>query len=50
MNGRTVVIIDDVLDKGITFDDTWLVGMGMDDARAADEGYRWLEAIWEINR
>jgi hypoxanthine phosphoribosyltransferase len=90
VNGRDVIIIDDVLDKGITadfvtkhlqargaadvklavlcdkrtarerdtsadycgftFDDNWLVGMGMDDAEAADEGYRWLGEIWEIKR
>ncbi len=88
--GRTVIIIDDVLDKGITadfvtkhlqargaatvklavlcdkaaqrerditadyagftFGDNWLVGMGMDDAEAANEGYRWLDEIWEIKR
>jgi hypoxanthine phosphoribosyltransferase len=88
--GRTVVILDDVLDKGITADfvathlkskgasavrlavlcdkqttrlrdvaadyagfttsDDWLVGMGMDDAQAAPEGYRWLPEIWRINR
>jgi hypoxanthine phosphoribosyltransferase len=87
---RPVIIIDDVLDKGITadfvtkhlqahgaasirlavlcdkltqrerdvkadyvgfgFEDNWLVGMGMDDANAANEGYRWLEEIWEIRR
>ena len=87
---RSVVIIDDVLDKGITadfvtkhlqargaaairlavlcdkqtarerditadyvgfrFDDNWLVGMGMDDAETANEGYRWLDEIWEIKR
>lgn len=85
---RTVIIVDDVLDKGITaefvhkhltnmgacavelavlaqkraervyditpdycgFDanDEWLVGMGMDDAHAAHEGYRWLDQVWEI--
>lgn len=90
VNGRDVVIIDDVLDKGITadfvtkhlrargaadvrltvlcdkrtarerdvtadyvgfeFEDNWLVGMGMDDAEAASEGYRWLGEIWEIRR
>ena len=90
VTGRTVVIIDDVLDKGITaqfvtqhlrkrgaaqvrlavlcdkrtqrsyditpdysgftFEDNWLVGMGMDDARAATEGYRWLEEIWEVTQ
>lgn len=89
--GRTVVVLDDVLDKGITanfvfshlksrgatwvelavladkevertheeitaryrafsFGNKWLVGMGMDDAQAADEGYRWLEEIWEIRQ
>ena len=87
---RDVVVIDDVLDKGITadfvtghlknrgaatvkvavlcdkrtererdvvadyigfeFDDNWLVGMGMDDAGAANEGYRWLDEIWEIKQ
>lgn len=90
VTGRTVVIIDDVLDKGITaqfvtvhllklgaaevklavlcdkrtqksyditpdysgftFEDNWLVGIGMDDARAATEGYRWLDEIWEVNQ
>lgn len=90
VNGRTVIVIDDVLDKGITadfvknhllsrgavnvklavlcdkqtvrerdvtadyigftFTDNWLVGMGMDDASAATEGYRWLNEIWEIKR
>jgi len=85
---RAVVVIDDVLDKGVTadfvsrhlknrharkvalavlcdkqterthdvvadyigftFNDSWLVGMGMDDASAAKEGYRWLDEIWEI--
>jgi hypoxanthine phosphoribosyltransferase len=90
VNGRDVIIIDDVLDKGVTadfvtrhvqargaaavklavlcdkrtarerdvkadyigftFDDNWLVGMGMDDASVADEGYRWLDEIWEIKR
>ena len=88
--GRDVIILDDVLDKGITahfvanhlsnkgaastklavlcaksterthdistdyscfeFADNWLVGMGMDDAKAANEGYRWLQEIWEIKR
>jgi hypoxanthine phosphoribosyltransferase len=87
---RSVIILDDVLDKGITaefvtrhllsrgantvrlavlcdkqttrthaitadyagftFTDNWLVGMGMDDAEAALEGYRWLPEIWEIKR
>lgn len=86
--GRSVLILDDILDKGITadfvtkhleargasdiklavlcdkrterqrdvtagyagftFDDNWLVGMGMDDAEAALEGYRWLPEIWEL--
>lgn len=90
VNGRNVIIIDDVLDKGITadfvtmhlrargaanvtlavlcdkmtkrehevsaryvgftFDDNWLVGMGMDDAELSKEGYRWLDEIWEIRR
>ena len=90
VGGRNVVIIDDVLDKGITadfvrqhmqargaadirlavlcdktterqrdvsadyagfrFDNNWLVGMGMDDAQVAKEGYRWLYEIWEIKR
>lgn len=90
VKGRQVIIIDDVLDKGLTanfvtkhlkargaaevklavlcdkradrvkdvvadyagfsFDDNWLVGMGMDDAEAANEGYRWLPEIWEIRR
>jgi hypoxanthine phosphoribosyltransferase len=85
---RDVIVLDDVLDKGVTaqfvfthllargarstdlavlatkhvkktysidarysafdFGDNWLVGMGMDDARAAIEGYRWLDEIWEI--
>lgn len=90
IDGRSVIVIDDVLDKGITadfviehlrsrgaadtrlavlcdkrtarerdiaaeyvgfsFDDNWLVGMGMDDAAAANEGYRWLPEIWEVRR
>ena len=90
VSGRTVIIIDDVLDKGITadfvtkhlqargaqnvklavlcdkrtqrerditadycgftFEDNWLVGMGMDDARAGNEGYRWLSEIWEVKQ
>ncbi len=90
VRGREVVVIDDVLDKGITadfvkkhmknrgaaavklavlcdklavrerditadyigfeFDDNWLVGMGMDDASEANEGYRWLDEIWEIKQ
>lgn len=90
VRGRDVIIVDDVLDKGVTadfvtrhlqargaanvhiavlcdkaterrfpieatyvgfhFKDNWLVGMGMDDADAATEGYRWLDEIWEIAR
>lgn len=90
INGRDVIVIDDVLDKGITADfvfshlfslgatsiklavlcdkqverekpieadykgfsfaDNWLVGMGMDDAQLTNEGYRWLNEIWEINK
>ncbi len=90
VSGREVIVIDDVLDKGITadfvfshlrargavalklavlcdkqvtrekpieasykgfsFNDNWLVGMGMDDANAANEGYRWLDEIWEVNQ
>lgn len=90
VQGRDVIVIDDVLDKGVTadfvmkhlqargadtirlavlcdkaterlypveasyvgfhFDDNWLVGMGMDDAQATIEGYRWLNEIWEIAR
>jgi hypoxanthine phosphoribosyltransferase len=86
--GRPVVILDDVLDQGITADFVtkhldklnpgsielavlakkavsrvydiepdyygfdvgakWIVGMGMDDARAGDEHYRWLDEIWEV--
>ena len=36
--------------KGFTFGDKWLVGMGMDDASAGKEGYRWLEEIWEVKQ
>lgn len=89
-SGREVIILDDVLDKGVTahfvqahlldrgansvklavlcdkttsrqypieadykgftFSDNWLVGMGMDDANTHNEGYRWLDEIWEIKR
>lgn len=28
----------------------WLVGMGMDDAEVAHEGYRWLNQIWEVKQ
>lgn len=88
IENRDVIVIDDVLDKGITaefvakhlrgrgaqsinlavlcdkktnrtldvaadyigfeFGDKWLVGMGMDDATVATEGYRWIEEIWEV--
>lgn len=87
--GRTVVIVDDVLDKGITahfvmahmdsrgaratklavlaekktertyaieadycgftFDDEWLVGMGMDDASAGKEHGRWQDGIGKVS-
>jgi len=90
VRGRHIIVIDDVLDKGVTahfvfnhlrnrgaaniqlavlcekdvvrelpimadykgfdFGDKWLVGMGMDDASAAKEGYRWLEEIWEVRQ
>lgn len=90
VDGREVIVIDDVLDKGITadfvyshlyalgattiklavlcdkiveykkplnadykgfsFNDNWLVGMGMDDAQHTHEGYRWLDEIWEISK
>ncbi len=90
VTNRNIIIIDDVLDKGVTanfvmkhlinrgakavklavlcnkrtdreydvtadysgfeFDDNWLVGMGMDDASAANEGYRWLDEIWETTQ
>lgn len=84
---RDVVIIDDVIDFGVTSQfvtdllhergarsiklavlaskdipsrtsqadyigfeagDKWLVGMGLDDAQAGHEAYRWIEEIWEI--
>lgn len=85
VDGRSVIILDDVLDKGITADfvanhlqakgaldimlavlvektidrptrphadyaaltadDSWLVGMGMDDAATAKEAYRWTSDI-----
>jgi len=87
--GRDVIILDDVIDLGITSDfvknllqnrgannvklavlasknvpgrqsqadycgfdagDKWLVGMGLDDAKAATEGYRWTDDLWEIRR
>jgi hypoxanthine phosphoribosyltransferase len=85
VKGRTVIILDDVLDKGVTSSfvthylldkgaadiklavlvekdidrvspknadfvcfhagEEWLVGMGMDDATVARDGYRWLNEI-----
>lgn len=87
--GRDVIILDDVIDLGITSDfvknllqdrgannvklavlasknvperqsqadycgfdagDKWLVGMGLDDAKVATEGYRWTDDLWEIRR
>jgi len=87
--GRCVIIVDDVIDHGVTSDyvrdelldrgassvklavlgskttpnresqanyvgfdcgDKWLVGMGLDDAQAGHEHYRWLDEIWEINK
>ena len=90
VKNRHVIVLDDVLDKGITADfvfehlsalgaktrklavlcdkttlrekpieadykcftfaDNWLVGMGMDDADASNEGYRWLGRILEIKQ
>lgn len=89
VKGRTVIILDDVLDKGITSSfvthylldkgaadiklavlvekdiarvspknadfacfhagEEWLVGMGMDDATVARDGYRWLNEIRIVN-
>lgn len=87
--GRDVIILDDVIDLGVTSDfvksllqkrgangvklavlasknvpgrksqadycgldagDKWLVGMGLDDAKVATEGYRWTDDLWEIRR
>ena len=85
---RVVIVLDDVLDKGVTADfvfshlrdkgakelklavlcdkktnrikdieadysgftarDSWLTGMGMDNAGEAKEAYRWLEEIWDV--
>lgn len=85
VKGRTLIILDDVLDKGVTSSfvsrylldkgarevklavlvekdinrsspkhadyacfhagEEWLVGMGMDDASVARDGYRWLDEI-----
>lgn len=89
VTGRAVIILDDVIDLGITSDfvrttmlergaasvklavlgnktvvgrktdaeyvgfdcgEKWLVGMGLDDAQAGHEHYRWLDEIWEIDR
>lgn len=89
VTGRAVIVIDDVIDLGVTSDfvrelllgrgatnvelavlaakdaplrrtqadyvglmagDKWLVGMGLDDAKAGTEAYRWLDSIWEIRR
>ncbi len=89
VTGRDIVILDDVIDLGITSDfvratmlergatsvklavlgnktvperksnadyvgfecgDKWLVGMGLDDAQAGHEYYRWLSEIWEISK
>lgn len=36
--------------KGFSFDDNWLVGMGMDNATDAKEAHRWLEEIWEVTK
>lgn len=85
VEGRTIIIVDDVLDKGVTatlvtrhlidqgaahvkiavlvekdierenakhadyacfhVGPEWLVGMGLDDASTAKDGYRWLDEI-----
>lgn len=89
IKNRNVIVLDDVIDQGITSDfvrdlllsrgakqvelatlatkdvpgrnssadytgfnagNKWLVGMGLDDAKAVHEAYRWLDAIWEIRR
>lgn len=89
VDGRTIIILDDVIDLGVTSDfvrdlllkrgaaraelavlasknvpartshadyigfeagDKWLVGMGLDDAHAGHEAYRWTNSIWEIRR
>jgi len=86
---RPVIVLDDVIDLGITSDfvrelllgrgansvelavlaakdvpsriaqadyvgfdagDKWLVGMGLDDAHAGHEAYRWIDSVWEIKR
>mgnify|MGYP000940731376 FL=1 len=33
---------------GFNAGNKWLVGMGMDDAQVAHEGYRWLDQVWEV--
>ena len=33
---------------GFAVGDAWLVGMGLDDAKATYEAYRWTESLWEI--
>ena len=35
---------------GFDTGDAWLVGMGMDNAEEVNEGYRWLEEIWEVRQ
>ncbi|MBC7764552.1 hypothetical protein H7Y29_02465 [Microbacteriaceae bacterium] len=35
---------------GFDAGDAWLVGMGMDNAEEVNEGYRWLEEIWEVRQ
>lgn len=89
VNGRDIIVVDDVIDLGVTSDfvretllgrgaasvklavlgnktvpnrhaqadyvgfecgDKWLVGMGLDDAQAGHEYYRWLDEIWEISK
>ena len=89
-SGRPVIILDDVLDKGVTahfvsahlrargaediklavlankmtershniepdyfgfeVDDSWLIGMGMDDADSGKEHSRWLGSIEAVNQ
>lgn len=33
---------------GFAAGNKWLVGMGLDDAGAAPEAYRWIDSLWEI--
>ncbi len=35
---------------GITANDQWLIGMGLDDAKSGHEHHRWDESIWEIDK